>query len=347
LIEPAGTNLIPYSHEFQNWTATRATVSTNAATAPDGTATADKLVVDATAANDHSLYYDIAPASFTNGASVTYSFYAKAAEFSWAFVQIATKTPAWPLIYFNLSTGAVGTETVDSYGTEDMGNGWWRVWLTHDIGTGANTTRWTIYAAEGDGDITIDGDSSSGIYVWGAQVEESPVPTSYIATSGSAVTRATESGEPQFTLPSGLFDTTGTAIVWFRPSFAEAIASADYGIVSVRDDPSSLLYGDISGNGIASHDGATEATQALAYAKDTWYKLAVKWGYGGTEKFRVGIDSGSGVSWGTEQNFDGAFTAGTDLILGKSLFSRMHLRQLMLFPTVLTDAEINQRGGTP
>jgi hypothetical protein len=349
LIEPASTNHFLNSPGFGDWTPTRATVSTNATTAPDGTNTASKLVVDGTAANDHSIYQDIAHTAWTNGADVTYSFYAKAAEHSWMFLNIATKVPAYPLIYFNLSTGAVGTETVDSYGSEDVGNGWWRFWLTHDIGTGVGNTRWTIYPAEGNGDVTINGDSTSGIYLWGPQVEEQPRPTSLIYTAGAAVTRTTESGLNAFTLPTGLFDDKGTMTVWFRPGYAEASAIADGGIVSVRDNASSILYTDISGNGVASHDGTTEATKALAYAKNTWYKLIVKWGYlvSATKKFRVGIDSGSGVSWGTEQTFDGTFTLGSDLLLGKTLSGRMHLKDLSLFTKILTDTEINTWTGSP
>jgi len=68
---------------------------------------------------------------------------------------------------------------------------------------------------------------------------------------------------------------------------------------------------------------------------------------GGVEKYRVGVDSGSGVVFGLEQTFGGSYALGTYLRLGYDLFGPMHMRQLSLFPTVLTDAEIDQWTGTP
>ena len=77
LIEPAGTNLVPFSEEFDNaaWTKTRATISADAVVAPDGTLTADKLVEDATAANSHGMKDTVAKESFTDNSDVTFSVY--------------------------------------------------------------------------------------------------------------------------------------------------------------------------------------------------------------------------------------------------------------------------------
>ncbi|WP_156920677.1 phage head spike fiber domain-containing protein [Fundidesulfovibrio putealis] len=53
LIEEQRTNLLYPSEDFSNaaWTKTRATITANAAVAPDGTMTADKLVEDTTASS--------------------------------------------------------------------------------------------------------------------------------------------------------------------------------------------------------------------------------------------------------------------------------------------------------
>jgi len=356
LLEPAGTNLIPHSHEFDDvsWIKTRTSIGANVVFGPDGTLSADKLVEDGTASTSHYIQYTIAKESFTDDTSVAFSMYAKASEKTWVRLVLITKTPSYPDAHFNLATGVVGTVTFDSYGSESMGNGWWRYWVTHDIGSGVNDAIFRIYIAEANEDYIIDGDGTSGIYLWGVQVEESPVPTSYIPTSGAAVTRLTESAVTAFDLPSGLFDEKGTALIWWRPGHGYEIMPipSTAMTISLVDKSDNFLFPRMSSGGsgfVYSSDGLTWPGVNLDWIADTWYKLIVEWGYlvNGVEKFRVGVDSGSGVVWGNERTFDGAYVTGASILLGHTLFSRMHLRNLMLFPTVLTDSEINQRGGTP
>ena len=353
LIEPAGTNLCTHSHEFRaaisNWEQIRCTVTDDATTGPDGSVTADKLVEATDVGQSYYTYTTIAKELFTDNASVTFSIYAKSAERTWVRLSIGDKDGDYPYAFFNLATGAVGTERdVDSYGSEPAANGFYRYWITQDIGSGANDVFPYLTISPADTTYSYNGVAGNGIYVWGAQIEESPVPTSYIATSGAAVTRATESGEPHFTLPTGLFDDKGTAIVWWRPGYGYAILT-DYirkGIVSVDND--ARFIGNAStgttGYTITSDTSAQILSQPNNWAANTWYKLVVKWGYsvGGVKKFRVGVDSGTGVSWGPETTFDGAYTTGANLVLGYGLFSRMHLRNLRLFKDVLTDEEIDR-----
>ncbi|KKL73574.1 hypothetical protein LCGC14_2073520 [marine sediment metagenome] len=356
LIEPAGTNLVTHSHEFRaaisGWLNQNCTITDNAIAAPDGNTTADKIVEANDSGQSHYIRDTIAKESFTDNASVTFSVYLKPAGRTFARIRFRLKDGNYKEAYFNLSTGAMsGTADADSYGSESMGNGWWRYWITHDIGNGANDPMFFVYLAEADNDVIYNGDGSSGIYIWGAMVQESPVPTSLVETSGATATRLTESGYPSFTLPVGLFDDKGTAIVWWRPGFgSSALLGVNSGILSSRDNPMSIIFNNPNLTlEIRGFDGINVTFSALSYVADTWYKLIVKWGYlvAGVEKFRVGVDSGSGVSWGTEGTFDGSYTLGTHIRLGYDLFSRMHLRELYLFPDVLSDAKINDWGGTP
>lgn len=180
------------------------------------------------------------------------------------------------------------------------------------------------------------------------QLEGGKVATSRIETVASSVTRATESGYPRWTLPPSLFDNEGTAIIWARFGYASDVTGLVYSaVLSTRDSKASIIHNDT--DSIDSADGTISAKAVLNSSANTWYKLIVKWGYevSGVKKFRMGVDTGSGVSWGNEQSFDGAYTLGSYLRIGYDLFSRMHTRKLLLFRKALNDTMVNYWGGTP
>ena len=70
---------------------------------------------------------------------------------------------------------------------EYYGNGWYRISATAT--TDGTASRFRGYLAEADNDPFYQGDGTSGVYIWGAQVEQQSYATSYIPTSGSTVTR--------------------------------------------------------------------------------------------------------------------------------------------------------------
>ncbi len=223
LLEPTGKNWITYSSAFRAaisaWSNVQSTVSDDAATGPDGNATADKIVVDGNT-GAHYVRDTIAKELFTDDASVTFSGYLAPSEVGWVRIGMRNKVGTFISAFFNLATGAVGTEDVDSYGSEQAANGFWRFWITHDIGNGGVDPFFQFVLADANDDDNITGDSTSGIYAWGAQVEESTYPTSLIPTSGATATRTTESGMPYYTVPTGIYaealgaeEATGTLII--------------------------------------------------------------------------------------------------------------------------------------
>jgi hypothetical protein len=187
LAEGARTNLCLRSEEFDNasWVDTRASETANAAVAPDGTTTAEKLVEDATAANSH-----IVQQNFTFTAAVhTWSVFLKAGERTWARMLVFDGTTSYGG-YFNLSTGVVGTvQNGATLSIESWGNGWYRCIVTTAAATAAAAGNCSVFIAEGDNDVTFDGDGASGIYVWGAQLEAAAFASSYIPTVAASVTR--------------------------------------------------------------------------------------------------------------------------------------------------------------
>ncbi len=139
----------------------------------------------------------------------------------------------------------------------------------------------------------------------------------------------------------------GTLAVNIRPSFGEADVSTDGGFVSVQDAVASLLYHDVSGNGIAAHDGTSEATYGLVFTKDTWYVFVVQWGElnSNVSQFRVGADDGAGgdITFGSWVDFDGSFTTGGNgLQIAQALQGAFHTANLRLWSRIVDSTDIRR-----
>ena len=195
LIEEARTNLLQYSEDFAGsyWTKGSITISPNNAIAPDGSASADKIVPNAINDRNHIIYKNI-----TRSTLDAFSLFVKPAGFDYVslILQASANTDSMG-VQFNLLTGTVVTSQNANGIIQDVGNGWYRVTVTP-------TTSTTFYYAviqPNDGTApntsdffrsTFTGNGSDGVYLWGAQFEQGAFPTSYIPTSGSTVTRTAD-----------------------------------------------------------------------------------------------------------------------------------------------------------
>jgi hypothetical protein len=220
LIEEARTNLITYSEQFDNaaWSKTNSTVTANVTASPDGTTNADKLIDNATNAT-HSISQIF---SATSGTSYTFTLYAKAAELSWIAVQFNSAIFADAsarTAYVNLSTGAIGTLTgAPTVSVANAANGWRRVTITV-AATLTATGSVFVYLANADNGAAYAGTGTSGVFLYGAQVEAGAFATSYIPTVASTVSRSAD-----------VATMTGTNFSsWFNASAGTFIADFDVG----------------------------------------------------------------------------------------------------------------------
>ena len=227
--------------------------------------------------------------------------------------------------------------------TDDNGGTW------TDIKSSLSTTAWYRHTITQSQANPICGirivTNTDKIAVDYNQLEAAKIGSSRILTTTAAASRATELGYPLWTLPTGLFDAQGTCSVWVRFGYNDTDGNVGSGIVVARDNKLSLMYTDHDGD-LITYDGTLTAPKSSTITINTWYKYVLKWGYdvGGNEKFRVGVDTGTGIAWGTEANFDGSYTLGTNLRLAYGLFGPMWMRDLRLYDRILTDAEINSLG---
>ena len=186
LFEPQSTNVIPYSEDFSQWGLSNTTVSANSLISPNGTQNASKIVEN----NSNSNFQFFKNASVTNGTTYTISIFAKSSE---RYLQLKAST-GFTSSYanFDLINGTLGTNGGNlTPRITDYGNDWYKCSVTYDATSTTNALFvWHIVnSSSASRGQAYQGDGLSGVFVWGAQVEASSYPTSYIPTNGSTVTR--------------------------------------------------------------------------------------------------------------------------------------------------------------
>lgn len=177
-------NLFNYSQDFDNayWTKSNASITANTVAAPDGTTTADKLVENTTANVTH---FTSRAVTVVSGLSYTFSMYVKAAERTRCRLTMnSTVFVGGPNAIVDLNTGDIITETDCNVAVSNVGSGWFRISMTATADLSSTGGTCAVYPVIG-GSSTYTGDGVSGIYIWGAQVEQTPFPSFYVPTSGA------------------------------------------------------------------------------------------------------------------------------------------------------------------
>jgi hypothetical protein len=192
LLEPQRANLALQSDSVTTSTTNVGyTATSNAATSPDGYASADQILEDTSTL--HLVQKEFSVGSTTDTYAV--SFFVKAnGRTSGRIIYGLNAAPFSSVTaIFNLTDGTIEAATAEGGATagtskiENYGNGWYRISISGIIGIAG-----THYARLQDTNGGVAGDPTKGFYVWGFQAEAGAYATSYIPTLGASVTRGAD-----------------------------------------------------------------------------------------------------------------------------------------------------------
>lgn len=196
LIEETRINYILQSNVFNvTWTNLNTVLTSAAAVSPDGTTNAFKSAANTTAGVEHYLEQTV---SINTNQEYKASIYVKQAgytgNFDFNIVAVGSST-AVSTARFNVNASGVVTFTgtrsgiISATGTSStsIGNGWYRLVVNYTLNGTVTSHRMRFYPSGVNGVMT--GDGTSGLYLYGAQIEVGAFPTSLIPTTTTTLTR--------------------------------------------------------------------------------------------------------------------------------------------------------------
>jgi hypothetical protein len=224
-VEKVRTNLVLQSQTFDNasWTKTtdgQVTITANAAVAPDGTTTAEKMIPSAIAG-----FHCVAQTITLSASETSFSIFAKAAENSFLQIFDALTTE---FANFNLTTGVVGSTNTYVASIESVGNGWYRCKATKAAPSGSFILRYgVVTSASAVRGESFTGNGTDGLLIWGAQAETGDIATNYIPTTTTAVSVGPVSNLPRLNYPINADGSVGCPSLLLEPQRTNTLALSE------------------------------------------------------------------------------------------------------------------------
>jgi hypothetical protein len=274
LVEPSGTNFLLQSEAWNvsPWTATSgsqgATVSGNVTTSPDGTTNADKLIEAAVTGN----HFCLQTLTLTSGTTYTASCFVKASERTRGRLRMSGSGAYWDLD-FNLTSVTVSGGTNPFI--QNFGNGWYRIGATFTANQASNN--FILFLLDASGTVSYTGDGTSGLFVFGAQIEVGSVATSYIPTTTGSVTRNADVINVSGAVSGLIGQSEGT--IYAEVDYRAFTSTTARRIVSLRVDATTLISLEASTSTGSIYvnivSGASSVTANATGLTSGIYKIAV------------------------------------------------------------------------
>ncbi len=275
LIEEQRTNLLTYSADFASGDWFKNNITAGASIVSPTGATDAALMQEDTNTGYHSSYYVPSLGTVTGTYSLT--GFLKPGGRDWMMLGMA----GFPSVtYFDSDAVAVGNVASGATASiADFGGGWSRAAVSQSLTAVALT--YEMILAQANGGTTYTGDGTSGGYPYGRQLELGAFPTSYIPTTGSAVTRTADSLTMTGTDFSDWWNQAeGTIVVKFRLNTIAAgttgcvfdLSSASNNTMICYRDADKLMMVVVDANSVqfarevATVAADTDYTFAFAYA---------------------------------------------------------------------------------
>jgi len=327
LLEPQRTNSITHSNDFSQsiYGKFNLTITANEGISPDGTQNANLLVPNAAVGNRYLT-------NNTGSNLKTNTVFLKKKELRYVKVGNAQSNVLVDLENGTISASSVST---NNFTIENYGNGWYRVSCFNTLDV--NLQIQIFFGIDGSGS-NIATNGTDGVYIYGFEIQNGSYATSYIPTSGSAVTRLADvcnnGGNEQV-----INSTEG--VLYFEGS-ALADGSVDKRIYiddGTMNNYVAIGYSRFAGNIISEiiSGGVLQTVNwgATGVNQTNNNKFALSWG-SGTMKFYVN---------GTQTNTE-SVTSPTGLNVLEfntsinTLFMEANVKDVRVYNTTLTDAEL-------
>jgi hypothetical protein len=341
-LEGQRSNLALYSENLDNayWTKSGATITANATTSPDGYVNADKLVENSSLS---SHYVSVSNLFTVDGSLRAWSLFVKEGERRYIFItNVNTINSDINCVVFDTRLG-VFTNTNDptlivTRKVQALENGWYRIDFTSAVNNGAYDNFFIgISSTSNMSGVSYLGDGTSGLYIWGAQLEVGAYASSYIPTLAASVTRVADAAS-KTGISALIGQTEGTLFLEFAALFNSVVNEQ----ISLSDgtDNNTIKFvlgsvvGGVKAEGKvagAGQFGITKSTSDYLSTK----KIAVAYKANDFVFYYDGVLIGSDTSGSVPAMSVFNFAAGSGVFP-----SNINVKQMLVFKTRLTNDQL-------